>query len=259
MLDQIEQLIGGVRNVSNAIAHDLRTPLAELRARFETLLLDRHVSGHIADEIEGAIDDTDRLITTFNALLRLAELDSGAKRSGFTKVDASTIIAKTVELYAPVAETKSVALLFENAGSLDLDGDAAMIAQAVANLLDNALKYAPSGTDVTVTADRHTDGTVALAVSDHGPGIPAGERPRVTERFFRGTGSAGTSGVGLGLSMVVAIARLHGGRLELDDNHPGLRATLLLPSRPSSRNISTSAGRRQLSELPRIRRTSRLK
>ena len=239
MLDQIEQLIGGVRNVSNAIAHDLRTPLAELRARLETLLLDRQVSGHVADEMEGAIDDTDRLITTFNALLRLAELDSGARRSGFSRIDASKIIAQAVELYAPVADAKSVALTSRSIGPVNLDGDSAMLAQAVANLLDNALKYAPPGTDVLVTMDRQMDDTVALAVLDHGPGIPAGERPRVTERFFRGAGSAGTSGVGLGLSMVAAIARLHGGKLELDDNHPGLRAILLLPDKLFSQHIPT--------------------
>jgi signal transduction histidine kinase len=249
MLDQIEQLIGGVSNVSNAIAHDLRTPLAELRVRLETLLLDRQVSGHIEDEVEGAIDDTDRLITTFNAVLRLAELDSGAKRSGFTRVDASTIIAQAMELYAPVAETKSVTLAFRSAGPISLDGDPAMLAQAVANLLDNALKYAPLGSDILVTLDRHTNDTVALAVSDHGPGIPEDERPRAIERFFRGAGSAGTSGVGLGLSMVAAIARLHGGKLELNDNRPGLRATLLLPYKPTSQRFSTPAGGAQFSEL----------
>jgi signal transduction histidine kinase len=229
MLDQIEQLIGGVRNVSNAIAHDLRTPLAELRVRLETLLLERQVSGHLADEVEGAIDDTDRLITTFNALLRLAELDSGAKRSGFAKVNAPKIIEQAIEIYSPVAEARSVTLGFRSAGPMILDVDPAMLAQAVANLLDNALKYAPPLSDILVTIDRLTDKTVALAVSDHGPGIPEDERQRAIERFFRGAGSAGTPGVGLGLSMVAAIARLHGGKLELSDNCPGLRATLLLP------------------------------
>ena len=233
MLDRIEQLIGGVLNVSNAIAHDLRTPLAELRVRLEALLLERQLSGHVADEIEGAVDDTDRLIATFNALLRLAELDSGARRSGFRAVDASAIIAQAVELYAPVAEAKSVALVSRSTGPINLDSDPAMLGQAVANLLDNALKYAPPGSDVVVTLDRQVDDTVALSVLDHGPGIPADERPRVTERFFRGAGSAGTSGVGLGLSMVAAIARLHGGKLELDDNFPGLRATLLFPAKPA--------------------------
>ncbi len=232
MLDQIEQLVGGVRNVSNAIAHDLRTPLGELRARLETLLLDRQVAGHVAAEIEGAIEDTDRLIGTFNALLRLAELDSGARRSGFVRLDAVAVASQAVELYAPLAEAKSIVLTFSNAGALEMDGDPALLAQAVANLLDNALKYAPSGSRITVDATRHPDGTVVLAVADHGRRIPAAELPHAAERFFRGAGSAGTTGVGLGLSLVAAIARLHGGELRLEDNNPGLRAALLLPARP---------------------------
>jgi hypothetical protein len=232
MLDQIEQLVGGVRNVSNAIAHDLRTPLAELRARLETLLLECPVPDRVAEEVEGAIDDTDRLIATFNGLLRLAELDSGARRSGFVAVDAGAVVGQAVELYAPVAEAKSIALVSRSSGTLDVEGDPVLLAQAIANLIDNALKYAPPDTEVAVEAVGRPDDGISIAVADHGPGIPEAERPRATERFFRGAGSAGTQGVGLGLSMVAAIARLHGGELRLQDNGPGLRATLvLLPRR----------------------------
>jgi hypothetical protein len=235
MLDQIEQLIGGVRNVSNAIAHDLRTPLGELRVRLESLLLDQRVTNGIADEVEGAIEDTDRLIATFNGLLRLAELDSGARRAGFVDVDAASVIAQAVDLYAPLAEAKSMTLAARHDMALPVDGDPVLLAQAVANLIDNALKYAPPGTEVAVTGTLHFNGRVELVVADRGRGIPPEERTCATERFFRGTSSAGTQGVGLGLSMVAAIARLHGGALRLEDNEPGLRAVLsILPRGPKS-------------------------
>jgi signal transduction histidine kinase len=229
MLDQIEQLIGGIRNVSNAIAHDLRTPLGELRTRLESLLLRQKVSGHAADEVEGAIEDTDRVIATFNALLRLAELDSGARRSGFVTVQIGAVMGQAVELYHPVAEAKSIALTMHAGRPVEVLGDPPLLAQAIANLVDNALKFAPAGSAVTVEADSLADGAITLTVADQGPGIPPDERPRVTERFFRGASSHGVQGVGLGLSMVSAIARLHGGEFRLEDNAPGLRAVLILP------------------------------
>ncbi|GGC57331.1 sensor histidine kinase [Undibacterium terreum] len=228
MLDQIEHLVEGIRNVSNAIAHDLRTPLAELRSRLEELSLTRPEPELTFTEIECATADVDRVISIFNALLRLAEIDSGIRRSGFIKIDARTIAAEAVEFYQPVAEIREVDFSFLCAESLPLWGDPLLIAQAIGNLIDNALKYVPEKGSITVNATRGAGGGVEIVVADNGPGIPAEERPKVLERFYRGDTSRGTPGAGLGLSLVAAVAKLHGGDLLLADNSPGLRATLVL-------------------------------
>jgi signal transduction histidine kinase len=228
MLDQIEHLIGGIKNVSNAIAHDLRTPLAELRSRLEELALTRPGPDHTFTEIDGAIVDVDRVLGIFNALLRLAEIDTGARRSGFIQVDAAAIAGEVAEFYQPVAELQGRVLTFASSGPLFLAGDPLLLAQAVANLIDNALKYAQESGAITVAALHRPDGTIEISVSDDGPGIPDDEKPKVLERFHRGDASRGTPGAGLGLSLVAAVAKLHGGMLRLTDNHPGLRATLIL-------------------------------
>jgi hypothetical protein len=227
MLQQIEQLVDSVRNVSNAIAHDLRTPLAELRARLEQM-----VSAPQRDtaEIEAALADVDRLIGMFNALLRLAEIDSGVRRAGFEKVELAPLLRDVIELYEPIAEAKSIELVAELPDGVSVEGDPQLLAQAVGNLVDNAVKYAPQGGHVRVRLEAHPP---AVVVSDDGPGIPESERPRAAQRFWRGDRSRGTPGVGLGLSVVEAVARLHGGRLDLEDNKPGLRATLSL-GRPAA-------------------------
>jgi signal transduction histidine kinase len=228
MLDQIEQLVHGVRNVSNAIAHDLRTPLAELRSRLEELSVTRPSPEETFAEIETAVADVDRVIGIFNALLRLAEIDTGARRSGFVQVDLAKIASEAAEFYQPVAEIKGITLTFASSSELAVAGDPLLLAQAIGNLIDNALKFAQEKGTITVQAVERSDGTNEVAVSDDGPGIPDDEKPKVTERFYRGDASRGTPGVGLGLSLVAAVAKLHGGVLELTDNHPGLRATLLM-------------------------------
>jgi len=228
MLDQIEQLVHGVRNVSNAIAHDLRTPLAELRSRLEELSVTRPSPGETFSEIETAVADVDRVIGIFNALLRLAEIDTGARRSGFVQVDLAKVASEAAEFYQPVAEIKGITLTFTSSSELAVAGDPLLLAQAIGNLIDNALKFAQEKGTITVQAVERSDGTNEVAVSDDGPGIPDDEKPKVTERFYRGDASRGTEGVGLGLSLVAAVAKLHGGMLELSDNHPGLRATLLM-------------------------------
>jgi signal transduction histidine kinase len=228
MLDQIEHLIGGIKNVSNAIAHDLRTPLAELRSRLEELSLTRPGPEQTFTEIDGAIADVDRVLGIFNALLRLAEIDTGARRSGFIEVDAAGIASEVAEFYQPVAELQGRTLSFASSGPLALAGDPLLLAQAIGNLIDNALKYAQENGAITVEALRGPDGAVEIAVSDDGPGIPDEEKPKVLERFYRGDASRGTPGAGLGLSLVAAVAKLHGGMLRLTDSHPGLRATLVL-------------------------------
>jgi signal transduction histidine kinase len=238
MLDQIEQLVHGVRHVSNAIAHDLRTPLAELRSRLEGLWLTRPASRETFAEIDAAVGDVDRVIAIFNALLRLAEIDTGARRSGFVMVDIGRAASDVVEFYQPVAELKGVSLSYESSGDLTLPGDPLLMAQAVSNLVDNALKYGQKDGRISIVAKQSADKTIELAVADDGPGIGDAEKSKVTERFYRGDASRGTPGVGLGLSLVAAVAKLHGGALKLTDNHPGLRATLVLATLAPARKLS---------------------
>lgn len=226
MLAQIEQLMDGVKNVSNSIAHDLRTPLAELRSRLEDVLRHRPAQEQVFNEVDGAISDVDRVINIFNALLRLAELDNGARRSGFSKMDITAIANEVVEFYLPLAQAQDKTLIMSPTAPAAILGDPVLIAQAVGNLVDNALKYSPAGSAITLSSSSREDGTVILEVTDNGPGMAADEIHNATRRFYRGDASRGTPGIGLGLSMVAAIARLHGGGLDFSSAHPGLRATL---------------------------------
>ena len=233
MLDQIEHLVTGVQDVSNAIAHDLRTPLSELRARLEELSVERPPGEETFAEIDAAIDDVDRVMGIFNALLRLAEIDSGSRRGGFVEVDLAALGAEVTEFYGPVAELKDIDLGFDAPEDLRVTGDPVLLAQALGNMVDNALKFTPVRGTIAITARRLDADTVAVVVADNGPGIPEHERTRVIERFYRVDASRGTPGVGLGLSVVSAVARLHGGGLTLEDNHPGLRATMRLQANPA--------------------------
>lgn len=245
MLDQIEHLVTGVQDVSNAIAHDLRTPLSELRARLEELSVARPAPDETFVEIDAAIDDVDRVMGIFNALLRLAEIDSGSRRGGFVDVDLAALGAEVTEFYAPVAELKDIALGFDGPADLHVVGDPVLLAQALGNMVDNALKYAPVRGAIAISAQRLDADTVQIVVADNGPGIPVHERTRVIERFYRVDASRGTPGVGLGLSVVSAVARLHGGTLTLADNHPGLRATLrigaMTPAAPGSGSVPAAS------------------
>ena len=229
MLDHIEHLIRGISNVSNSVAHDLRTPLAELRSRLEELTLTRPAPAEAFAEIEAAVADLDRVMRIFSALLRLAEIDSGARRSGFVPVDAAAVTAEVVEFYEPAAEQKGVAFSFQADGVAAVAGDPVLLAQAVSNLIDNSLKSVAERGVISVRVGRRADGTVEIAVADDGPGIAAADKPKAIERFFRGDASRGSPGVGLGLSIVDAVAKLHGGVLQLLDNHPGLLAQMILP------------------------------
>jgi signal transduction histidine kinase len=228
MLEQIEQLVHGIQNVSNSIAHDLRTPLAELRSRLEELLLTKPPLQEIYGEVEAAVADVDRVIRIFNALLRLAEIDTGMRRSGFVHVDVAEVAEEAVDFYLPAAELKGIALHFHGVGAVPVAGDPLLLAQALGNLVDNALKYAPANGSVKVEALRRGERLAEITVADDGPGISDADKPKAALRFFRGDASRGTPGVGLGLSIVDAVARLHGGYLELADNHPGLRARMVI-------------------------------
>jgi signal transduction histidine kinase len=234
MLQQIENLVDGIRNTSNAIAHDLRTPLAELRTRLEELT--RAPLADLIEGIHGAVADVDRVIGIFNALLRLAEIDSGVRRSGFRQVDLAKIATEVAELYGPLIENKKAALDVDVGNGLAVNGDPHLLAQAVGNLVDNAVKYAPCRGKVSLRIERCDSTKIDIVVADNGPGIADADKPRVTERFYRCKGGGDTAGSGLGLTLVEAVARLHDGSLTLSDNHPGLKASLRLLAAPRLAN-----------------------
>ena len=163
----------------------------------------------------------------FRSLLRIAEIEAGSRRSSFARLDLVPLLTEVADLYGPVAEERGIALQLEMPDGLPAYGDKAMIQQAIANLVDNAVKFSPDGGTVRLTASVST--MVFVAVSDQGPGIPLAERERATDRFYRGEAARSTPGSGLGLSLVLAVAYLHGGEFRLEDNRPGLRAILVLP------------------------------
>ncbi|HLZ98052.1 MAG TPA: ATP-binding protein, partial [Steroidobacteraceae bacterium] len=259
MLDQIEQLVHGVRNVSNSIAHDLRTPLAELRSRLEELALMRPPPEQAFTEVDGAVADVDRVIRIFDALLRLAEIDAGLRRSGFVAVDAADLAATAVEFYAPAAELKGIALTFRAEGSTTVAGDPVLLAQALSNLIDNALKFTPNDGAIDVLVRSRPGGSVEISVADNGPGIGHAEKAKVVERFYRGDASRGTPGVGLGLSLAQAVAKLHGSALELSDLNPGLRVLIAIPAdaAPAAPPAPGTASTSEPARLPGIAATSR--
>lgn len=232
MLDRIARLMDGVRQVSNAIAHDLRTPITRARTRLEDAATHARGPEDLHAAIERAQADLDGVVAVFQALLRIAEIESGARRSAFCRIDLVPALNDLVELYEAVIEERGLHLALEIPATLPAYGDRDMIQQAVANLLDNAVKFSPKGGVVVLRAS--TGGQwLRIVVSDHGPGIPAGDRVRAVERFYRGEAARNTPGSGLGLALAQAVAQLHGGTLQLEDNNPGLRAVLVLPARPA--------------------------
>ena len=230
MLDRIARLMDGVRQVSNAIAHDLRTPIARARARLEDAALHARGEEDLHAAIERATADLDGVTAVFQALLRIAEIEAGARRSAFGPVDLAPLLTDLADLYGAVAEDQELRLELTVPATLPIVGDRELVQQAVANLLDNAVKFAPPGGVVRLAAS--VEGrAVQIAVADSGPGIAEADRERATERFYRGEAARSTPGSGLGLALVQAVAQLHGGVLRLEDNAPGLLAVLMLPQR----------------------------
>ena len=228
MLDRIEHLMDGVRHVSNAIAHDLRTPLARIRIRLEEALRPADRMTELAGTARFAIQQIDELIKMLDKLLQIAEAESGARRQSFTPVRLAAVLGDVVELYDATAEAEGITLVNETEDDPVTLGDKNLLASAAANLIDNALKYAGAGATVRVRTTKEPD-TVSIIVRDDGPGIPAAERSRVVDRFYRLDQSRSLPGNGLGLSIVTAIASLHSGKLHLEDAVPGLVARIVLP------------------------------
>lgn len=228
MLDRIARLMDGVRGVSNAIAHDLRTPIARARTRLEFAASHSADADELRTAIERATGELDGVVRVFQALLRIAEIEVGARRSAFAACDLAGVVFGLAEFYGAAAEERGIIFELSCPASLDLVGDCDMLQQAIANLLDNAIKFAPDGGVVRLSA-RFDATSIEIHVSDNGPGIPQADRARATERFYRTEAARNTPGTGLGLALVVAIAQLHNGRLRLQDNQPGLRAVLVLP------------------------------
>jgi signal transduction histidine kinase len=228
MLDRIQHLMHGVRDVSNAIAHDLRTPLGRIRSRLDEMLRPGATPQQLREAAGASIEGIDDLVVIFDKLLQIAEAESETRRQSFRPVALKEVLTEVVELYDATAEANGVALIVEVVGRPTTLGDKELLASATANLVDNALKHGGSAAPVRVGA-REDEQTVSIMVQDRGPGIPFEERTKVVTRFYRLDRSRGLPGNGLGLAIVTAISRLHGGRLSLEDAAPGLIARIVLP------------------------------
>jgi signal transduction histidine kinase len=225
MLDRIQDLMLGLQQVSSDIAHDLRTPLTRLRQRLELARRREGTVEGLQVAVDGAIDNVDAILDTFGALLRIAQIETGTRRSGFQPVALSALLSGLVEAYQAVAEEKAQDLVADIAPELWVDGDRELLMQLFANLIENAISHSPATARLFINAASAPD-DVMVIVADTGPGIPAAYRQKVLQRFYRLETSRTTPGSGLGLSLVNAIVALHEATLELQDNKPGLRCVL---------------------------------
>jgi signal transduction histidine kinase len=237
MLDRLERSIGGLRHAGDAIAHDLRSPLTRLRARLEAAMIDADAGRADPNQaLHQALEDTDGVLRTFAAVLAIARLEAIGDAPDQTQFDPASLSADIAELYEPLCEEKNLEFKAELTPGLSLRANREFIAQALANMLDNAVKYTPAGGAIMLRCRRRSSGDVEFSVTDTGPGISEPDRARVIERFIRLENSRSQPGAGLGLSLVAAVARSHRGHLEFDDgpgladeNGPGLRVALVLP------------------------------
>ena len=233
MLERIEHLLYGLKDVSDNIAHDLKTPLTRLRNRVEGVLAGPADTDNYRSALEATIEESDQLIRTFNALLMIARIEAGSPDGAMTELDSREIVQDVVDLYEPVAEEAGTELTVETPDAVAFKGSRELLGQALANLIDNAIKHGEDprpegGPRITVSSALDGD-SVVFRVADNGPGIPETDRERVLQRFVRLEKSRSRPGSGLGLSLVAAVARLHHGTLELGDGKPGLVVTIRLP------------------------------
>lgn len=231
MLDRIGALMENVQQISSDIAHDLRTPLTRLRHQLELAHSEATTVGQYSKAVERAIAESDTILATFAALLRIGQIEGGANVQAFEPVDLSALLNELTEIYKPAAEDAGYTLTADIAPGIEIGGDRTMLSQVFANLVENALAHTPPGTAITVGLER-TDGRVVATVADNGPGIPECQRERVFRRFYRLEQGRSTPGSGLGLSLVAAIAHHHGATVELADNRPGLRVSVTFGPRP---------------------------
>jgi signal transduction histidine kinase len=237
MLDRLEASMGSLRHAGDAIAHDLRTPLTRLRTRLEVAILDVEAGrGDAQAGLVQALEDAEGVLRTFNAVLAIARLQAAGQARDQTSFDPAELAADISELYEPLSEEKGLDFKVEVVPGLAARGNREFVAQAVANLLDNAVKYTPEGGAVMLRVRRRSSGEIEFSVTDTGPGVPEADRSRIVQRFVRLENSRSEPGAGLGLSLVGAVAEAHGGRLEIDEGPgrvggfgPGLRTALVLP------------------------------
>ncbi len=228
MLDRIQTLMEDIRRVSDNIAHDLRTPLTRLRQHMEEARRQVDSESISAISLESSIREADSLLTTFNALLRIARIEAGQVTTDFAVLDYRTLVEDVVEFYEPLAEEKKQFLTVDAGNTIKTMGDRDLLFQALANVIENAIKYTQENGHISVVLSQ-LDNDAVITIADNGPGIPAEERERVFRRFYRLDRSRSTTGNGLGLSMVAAVVTMHQGQIRLMDNDPGLKTVMQFP------------------------------
>ena len=227
MLDQIKRLLKSQEQISNDIAHDMRTPLQHLRQRLEVLRDGKSIE---PEDISASLEQTEEIIATFNSLLRIAQIEAGDRRERFEPTDLAKIVGNVVEVFEPTAEDEGISLIISLPDtSLEVFGDRGLLTQMLSNLVENAIKHCPSGTNIEVSGKSSLAGSI-LRVADTGPGISTNDQDRVFRRFFRGEKSRNSPGNGLGLALVKAIAEMHGASVSISDNKPGTCFKIVFPT-----------------------------
>ena len=253
MLDRIQSLMESLKQISSDVAHDLRTPLARLRQNLESARATAQTAEEFRASTDAAIGETEALLETFSALLRIAQIESGSRKSGFATVGLSELFELVATTFAPVAEDQGQRLVSDIEGGAAVSGDRELLLQLATNLVENAIRHTPKGTTIELKV-RRSAGEIVAGVADSGPGIPAEERAKVFRRFYRLESSRTTPGSGLGLALVAAVAELHGARLRLLDHAPGLVVEVRFPE--ATTPVAELAGRSSVPDSgPRLTKT----